>query len=239
MSTSKRKAFEAILRKIQKLLPHLGNENAGQAEAARRALNRLLFSVKLDWHDITRFLSDKTEQTLKMGNDPFEKDEDAIVRLGLSGSAFFCSPEEMFADVLADGHRNTWPLSSREFEDWLLHEFFIEKKKVPSNGVMKAAIRTLSAHAKFNGARHEVYLRAAKCGDKIYLDIGDPGWHAVEVDASGWRTIQDPPVRFRRTAGMTALPLPQHGGSVELLRSLVNLNETTIAPANSDFEAHE
>jgi hypothetical protein len=88
---------------------------------------------------------------------------------------------------------------------------------------MKAAIRTLCAHAKYNGARHEVHLRAAKLGGKIYLDIGDPESHVVEIDTTGWQMIQDSPVRFRRRAGMAALPMPERGGSIEQLRSLVNL----------------
>ena len=68
-------------------------------------------------------------------------------------------------------------------------------------------------------------LQLETFGGKIYLDIGDPEWQAVEIDASGWRMIQDPPVRFRRTAGMAALPLPERGGSIAQLRSLVNLTD--------------
>jgi hypothetical protein len=53
--------------------------------------------------------------------------------------------------------------------------------------------------------RGSAHLRAAKFGGKIYLDIGDPEWQAIEIDASGWRMIQDSPVRFRRTVyGRTA-----------------------------------
>jgi hypothetical protein len=33
---NKRQALESIFPKLQKLLPHLGNDNAGEAEAARR-----------------------------------------------------------------------------------------------------------------------------------------------------------------------------------------------------------
>ncbi len=209
----------------QKLLPHLGNASAGEADNARCAINNLLASVKLDWHDLAALLLDKEESISDMLGRIFAKDQDVLVELGVAGAVFFCSTEGVFADVMVAGHRNTWPLSEAEFSDWLLHQFFMEKKKAPGLGAMKAAIRTLSARAKFDGARHEVHLRAAKSGGKIYLDIGDPEWHAVEIDASGWRMIQDPPVRFRRTAGMAALPLPQSGGSIAQLRALVNLTD--------------
>jgi hypothetical protein len=224
MSLSKRQALEAIIPKLQKLLPHLGNDNAGEAEAARCKIKNLLASVKLDWHDLTQLLSDNKESVLEMIKGLFETDRDILVRLGLAGAALFCSTEGAFADVMVDGHRNTWPLADSEFSEWLLHQFFIEKKKAPSLSAIKAAIRTFSAHAKFEGARYEVHLRAAKLGGKIYLDIGDPEWHAIEVDSTGWRMIKDPPVRFRRTAGMAALPMPARGGSIEQLQSLVNLN---------------
>jgi len=221
---NKRQALEAIFPKLQKLLPHLGNDNTGEAEAARCKIKNLLTSVKLDWHDLTQLLSDNKKPVLGMIKGLFETDQDILVRLGLAGAALFCSTEGAFADVMVDGHRNTWPLADSEFSDWLLHQFFIEKKKAPSVSALKATIRTLSAHAKFEGARYDVHLRTAKLDGKIYLDIGDLEWHAVEVDTTGWRIIKDSPVRFRRTAGMAALPMPARGGSIEQLKSLVNLN---------------
>ena len=225
MSMSKRQALKAIFPKLQKLLPHLGDDSAGEADNARCAINNLLATVKLDWHDLTALLLNKEESVPDMLGRLFAKDQDVLITLGLAGAVFFRSTEDVFADVMVAGHRNTWPLSEPEFFDWLLHQFFIKKKKAPGPGAMKAAIRTLSAHAKFEGARHDVHLRVAKFGKKIYLDIGDPDCHTVEIDASGWRMIKDPPVWFRRTAGMAALPLPQSGGSIEQLRSLVNLND--------------
>ena len=65
MSISKRQALEAIFPKLKKLLPHLGNDNASEAEAARCKIKNLLASVKLDWHDLTTFLSDKEEPILE------------------------------------------------------------------------------------------------------------------------------------------------------------------------------
>ena len=33
-------------------------------------------------------------------------------------------------------------------------------------------------------------------------------WRAVEIDATGWRIVSHPPVRFRRSAGMQPVPVP-------------------------------
>src|SRR6202023_2476203 len=57
----------------------------------------------------------------------------------------------------------------------------------------------------------------------LYLDLGDETWCAVEIDATGWRVIDNPPVRFRRASGMKPMPIPMGGGSVEMLRSFLNV----------------
>jgi hypothetical protein len=225
--TGKRATLESILPKLQKLLPHLGNANANEAEAARQKINGLLASVKLGWPDLATLLGDKQESFAAMLHRLFAKDADILIDLALSGAEFFCSPDgKPFADVSVHGYRNTWQLTSDEFGNWLIHRYFTLKRQAPALGPMKQAIRTLTAYAKFEcGLQHKVNLRVAKLDGKIYVDIGDPQWTAIEIDASGWRVVDNAPVRFRRTPGMRALPLPEHGGSIEQLRPLVNLSD--------------
>ena len=62
---------------------------------------------------------------------------------------------------------------------------------------------------------------------RIYLDLCDEAWRAVEIDSAGWRVIDTPPVRFRRTAGMLPLPKPVTGGSIEDLRPYLNVRSNT------------
>ena len=178
-----------------------------------------------DWHDLTILLFDKKEPVFEMLNRLFEKDQDILLRLGLAGAAFFCSAEGAFADVMVDRHRNTWPLSDPEFSDWLLHQFFIEKKKAPGLGAMKAAIRTLSAHAKFEVRGMRCICAPPSSAKKSISISATRNGTPLRSTRRGWRMIQDPPVRFRRTAGMAALPLPERGGSIAQLRSLVNLTD--------------
>jgi len=61
----------------------------------------------------------------------------------------------------------------------------------------------------------------------LYLDLGDETWRAVEIDATGWRVIDNPPVRFRRASGMQPLPIPVSGGSIATLRSFLNVKSET------------
>jgi hypothetical protein len=70
--------------------------------------------------------------------------------------------------------------------------------------------------------------------DRLYLDLADATWRAVEIDANGWRVIDNPPVRFRRAAGMKPLPVPVTGGSIEALRPFLNVkseNDFVLAVA--------
>ena len=60
---------------------------------------------------------------------------------------------------------------------------------------------------------------------KIYLDLGDPEWRAVEIDENGWRVVKDPPVHFIRGDGMEALPEPMCGGSINTLRGYLNIRK--------------
>jgi hypothetical protein len=64
-----------------------------------------------------------------------------------------------------------------------------------------------------------------------YLDLADEFWRCVEIDANGWRIADDPPVRFRRSAGMQPLPLPVRGGSIDSLAPFLNLaSENELVP---------
>ena len=201
--------------------------NQHEAAAALGKINQLLASAHLDWHDLIVLMLSEQSSLLDLLSKLMLKDAALLIQLGLKGAKFFHFASDAFADVLVDGHRHTWSLSSAEFHDWLLLQYFAEKQMlmVPTPATMKTAIRTLSAHAKFEGEQREVFLRAAFTGGKIYFDVGDPEWSTIEIDSIGWRMIENSPVRFRRSAGMTALPLPERGGSIEQLRSLVNLTD--------------
>src|SRR5262249_15940131 len=81
----------------------------------------------------------------------------------------------------------------------------------------------------FDAPERKVYIRIGGLDGRIYLDLGDETWRVVEIDATGWRVIDDPRVRFRRTAGMQPLPVPVTGGSIDMLRDFL-----TVRP-NDDF----
>jgi hypothetical protein len=71
----------------------------------------------------------------------------------------------------------------------------------------------------------ELHLRVAAHREALVLDLGDPTGRAVVITPTGWRVVDEPPVRFRRTAATGALPEPVGGGSLDALWLAVNVAE--------------
>ena len=43
------------------------------------------------------------------------------------------------------------------------------------------------------------------------------------MHCTDWRVVNDPPIRFRRAAGMQPLPTPAQGGSIAMLRKFLSV----------------
>jgi hypothetical protein len=142
----------------------------------------------------------------------------------IAGEAeFFQTPEHKpFADIEVDGHRETWPLRSKQFSQWLKFRFYEETGGTPRPETLQSALDLIEITSK-GAPEHTVHVRVGDHAGKLYLDLADKEWRAVEIDAIGWRLVERPPVRFRRAPGMRPLPEPMSGGSIKGLRSFLNV----------------
>jgi hypothetical protein len=165
---------------------------------------------------------------------------------------FHDSEQEGFATVKAGTHVETHRIRSRAFRLWLRHRVWEdekqreEEKRLAAEGgladevspaaelpalvreqALSDAISQLEALARFEGPEREASVRLASpdAGETIFLDLGDEDWRGVRIDRDGWEVVasQDLPVRFVRPKAMRPLPAPVSGGSVEQLRTLLNL----------------
>jgi hypothetical protein len=145
--------------------------------------------------------------------------------IDLAGAAeLFHTPKgETYARYPTGGHRETARLRSGSFAEWLRWRFYKSEGRPAATQARQDAKGILQAQAKFEGPEREVYLRTARHGDAIYIDLGGEDWKAVEIDTDGWRVVEDPPVAFRRSKGMGALPEPEHGGTLDLLKRHIRL----------------
>src|SRR5258707_11083147 len=128
-----------------------------------------------------------------------------------------------FADLMIDGHRETWPVRSLRLRSWLRRKYYEATGAAQGAGAISSAVNLLEARAQFDAPRRAVYLRVAEHDGRIYLDLADDCWRAVEIGPDGWQVITCPPIRFRRAPGMLPLPMPVRGGSIEALTSFFNL----------------
>ena len=122
-----------------------------------------------------------------------------------------------------DGHRETWPVRSIRMRSWLRRKHYEATGAAAGAGAITSALDLLEARAQFEAPRRAIYLRVAEHDGRIYLDLADDLWRAIEIGPEGWRVTACPPVRFRRAAGMLPLPMPMRGGSLEALTSFFNL----------------
>jgi hypothetical protein len=148
---------------------------------------------------------------------------DILIDLAQSAELFHSPDGTGFADLDINGHRETWPIRAKGFRRWLARRFYQETGGAPSSEALQSALNVIEAKAHFDAPERLVHIRVGALDGRLYLDLGDETWRAVEIDATSWRMIDNPPVRFRRASGMKPMPIPISGGSVDTLRSFLNV----------------
>ena len=151
------------------------------------------------------------------------KQADVLIALSEEATLFHTSDHEGYADIITSGHRETHRVRGQAFKQWLRHEYFKQTRSGVNSDAMQIAIETIAAKASFEGEEHQVHIRVAQHAGDIYVDVGDASWCGVKVTAEGWEVVEQPPVRFQRSPGTRALPIPERGGSIEVLKSFCNI----------------
>ncbi len=150
---------------------------------------------------------------------------DTLVKYACEAAQFYSNPsneDETYALVRMDGHRECWLLKSTGFKAWLRFQYYSRTGRAPKADAFNQALDTLDAKARFEGPSAPVSLRRAEHGGKIYIDLCNEAWQAIEIDTNGWRIVDEPPVHFIRRRGMLPLPEPVHGTGIDELRPFLN-----------------
>jgi phage/plasmid primase-like uncharacterized protein/energy-coupling factor transporter ATP-binding protein EcfA2 len=156
-----------------------------------------------------------------------------LVKLASEVELFETPEGDAFATFVNHGHRETWPLTSKKFNEWLTQQYYRRNQRVCGSQATKEAIDTLCGIAKFDGAKKQVNLRIAREGDTIYLDLCNDNWEIIEIDKNGWRRSENSEIKFRRSGGMSALPFPIECNpkeGIEKLRQFINVE------SDADFQ---
>lgn len=146
-----------------------------------------------------------------------------LVALAASAELFHTPDQDPYATIPVGDHLETVALRSREMKGFLRRRYYAEHGSAAGSRAVDEAIDELEATALYAGVEHPVYLRVAELDGRQYLDLGDRSWRAIEIDRGTWGVVDRPPVRFRRSPSLFALPEPVRGGSINELRPFVNV----------------
>ena len=149
----------------------------------------------------------------------------ALVELATDRAEFFHDANgDAYATIQVQKHKETWRLRTKGFRNWLLQQYYEDTEGAANSQALQDALGILEANAWFKGPLLPVFLRVAEHNGAIFIDLCNDKWEAVEITATGWRVVADPPVKFKRTPGMLSLPYPVAGGSLDELRSFTNFS---------------
>ncbi len=112
---------------------------------------------------------------------------DVLLNIATAARHFHASDGTGLADLIIDGHRETWPLRSKRFQTWLRQQYYERTWDAPSPPALTAALNALEARAQFDRPQHKVSVRLAEQDGLIYLDLADEFWRCVEIGAKGSR----------------------------------------------------
>lgn len=157
-----------------------------------------------------------------------ESTTDVLVNLTTENAELFTDEnKEPFASFAQDEHTEIWGLHSSGFREWLSYKFYSEFGKSPRDASMKDCINTLAGIATHEGDEFPVYLRCAPNSGSggYYIDLCNKKWQVAEVTSTGWRVVDESPVKFKRTNTMHPLPMPEAGGKLSDLWQFANVSK--------------
>jgi hypothetical protein len=143
------------------------------------------------------------------------------------GELFHARDGQAFVGLVIGGHRECLPLRSNEFRRWLERHHYESTGRMPTSTALRSVVRMLECRA-LEGPEREVYIRVVRRDGRVYLDLADDRRRVVEVGPDGWRVIDNPPVHFLRGPELRPLPVPEAGGSIEMLRSRMNVDDDAL-----------
>ena len=147
---------------------------------------------------------------------------DLLCSLALANAEMFTGVDgEPYAFCRMGGRRECHRLQSGQFGDFLTALFHERFKTIPGAQQKQDALAMLRWGAR--ETRREVFVRVASYEGRVYIDLGTTKWDAIEVDATGWRIVDTPPVAFRRPKALRPLPYPVPSNRVDLLRGYLNI----------------
>ena len=131
-----------------------------------------------------------------------------------------------YADLITDGHRETWPIRSKRFRTWVRRCYYRATGAAPDAAVLGPALDLLEARAQFDALERAVHIRVAEHAGRTRLRTHSSGFARAVWDDSrraGARPIlQVPSTAADDADGADAKATPPFGQlGWELLESAI------------------
>jgi putative DNA primase/helicase len=130
---------------------------------------------------------------------------------------------EAYATIPIGSHRENWPIRSQMFGRWLASRAYEASGAAPGAQALEDARRVLEARAVSEGREQAPWRRIGAREGKLFIDLADREWRAVEIDPAGFRVVKGDGLPFVRSPRMRPLCAPERGGAIDELRPFVNV----------------
>ncbi len=152
-----------------------------------------------------------------------------LLRLAEGAPLYRSGDGRVHVRVPVDGRHEVYGTRSGALRDWLIGGYFSERHEPPPPWAIGRVVALLEAKARFDGGAPSVFIRVGDGSDEsgpcYFVDQGDPTGAGIKISPNGWEITRGADIQFKRPAGMLALPVPDRGGSIELLRPYVNVDD--------------
>ncbi len=139
-------------------------------------------------------------------------------------SALWHGPDyEAFVTVPINSHRESWPVRSQAFRRWLAMRAYEAHGVAPGGQALEDVIRILEARAVSEGVLQTPWRRVGARDGKLYIDLADSKWRAVEIRPTGRTLLEAHDLPFVRSPRMRELCSPLGGSSINELRPFANV----------------
>jgi hypothetical protein len=124
-----------------------------------------------------------------------------LIRLALDeGVECFHDPNQRgWVTLRNNDHWENYQIRSRAFILFLNQLYYRQTSEAPGTVAVRAALEQFEAMALFDGERCPVHLRVAEHDGRLYLDLCDDRWRAVQIDPQGWRVVDRQRCAARRS----------------------------------------
>ncbi|MCW2904737.1 MAG: hypothetical protein JWO67_7002, partial [Streptosporangiaceae bacterium] len=153
-----------------------------------------------------------------------------LVQVARTRFELFMSDDGRPYAVRQDGPNIALPLRGRAgLRTELARIYSVEQSgTAPSQSALTDAMTVLEGFAQAAEPRVP-YLRVARHGGSVVVDLGTRDGRCVVIDPGGWSREPHSPVLFRRSGAMKALPEPvRDGDGLARLGALLNMDESAF-----------